>query len=102
MTQNKILAKQITHLKQSLEEDRAASQIDPKSFSDKSVVSVDKDKKILSMSDLDNERRKRLSVDVPESIFKAVGIYCSVNSTTRHKLINEMLLRQLKKEGFIQ
>lgn len=49
-----------------------------------------------------DEKGKRLSVDLPETVFKAVGVYCANEGMTRADLTFNLFIKHLMKEGYLK
>jgi len=49
-----------------------------------------------------DEKGKRLSVDLPETVFKAVGVYCANEGVTRADLTFDLFIKHLIKEGYLK
>jgi hypothetical protein len=49
-----------------------------------------------------DEKEKRLSIDVPETLFKAIGVYCAAEGVTRADLGFELFTKHLMKKGYMK
>jgi hypothetical protein len=45
---------------------------------------------------------KRLSVELPETVFKAIGHYCTNKSVTRAEVTFDLFVKLLTKEGYLK
>jgi hypothetical protein len=45
---------------------------------------------------------KRLSVELPETVFKAIGHYCTSKGVTRAEVTFDLFIKLLTKEGYIK
>jgi hypothetical protein len=48
------------------------------------------------------EPGKRLSVELPETIFKAIGHYCTNKDVTRAEVTFDLFVKLLTKEGYLK
>ena len=52
--------------------------------------------------DYSNEKTKRMSTDVPETVHKALTLYCTANDTDKTELVNKYLVRLLRQQGYLE
>ena len=45
---------------------------------------------------------KRLSVELPETVFKAIGHYCTSKAVTRAEVTFDLFVKLLTKEGYLK
>lgn len=100
-----------SHMRTNLDEQRkqaqSGSDIEHSTELQKPVVTnPDKEAftedRVINRDTFKDEKGKRLSVDLPETVFRAVAVYCATNGVTRAELTFDLFVKHLVNEGFLK
>ena len=95
-----------TNIKKNLDEQKQAKEItiEPVNVVDSKdlIPEVKRSRAKITPESFKGEEKRRLSVDVPSTMFKAIGLYCANNETTRAELTLNLFIKFLSKEGYLK
>jgi hypothetical protein len=108
---------ELSRIKENLDAQKKEAEVEESTFEDTEEVDVKVDKPVavnplgderpkrrrkITRETFQDEKEKRLSVDVPETVFKAIGVYCAANGVTRTDLTFDLFSKFLIKEGYLK